>query len=514
MMTPRRTTRRTVLAGGLLTGVGVIAAACGSSSSGSGSGAKDQKSDIRFADEPVPTTALSSDDPAALSTTLSSLLFSAATVAVVTAEDALDAFAPAAQSARVPILLSSATGAADELKRLGVTQIVTAQGADLSALDTSAKAVELDPAAADLAKQMPKASVSEQTQPITLLVSTDQEDGPARILAQAMVTAAGGTIVEAAEADPRATSDSVKAVLASAGKDSDGASGVLALGGSAADNAQLAEFAAVAASAPELPGGGQLAFPGRRMIAAYGSPGVPSLGVLGEQPLEEAIDLAKQLAADYEPYADGDTIVPAFEIITTVASASAGKDGDYSEEIDPAVINEWVDAAGKAGVYCVLDLQPGRTDFLTQAKLYEDILKKPHVGLALDSEWRLKENQVHLRQIGTVTAAEVNTTTAWLADLVKKNKLPQKVLILHQFHLGMITERETLDASRPELAMVLHADGHGTPGEKMSTWDALRQNLPEGIRMAWKNFYDEDTPMFTPEQTFQVEPKPWFVSYQ
>mgnify|MGYP006981339232 FL=1 len=32
--------------------------------------------------------------------------------------------------------------------------------------------------------------------------------------------------------------------------------------------------------------------------------------------------------------------------------------------------------------------------------------------------------------------------------------------------------------------------------------------------MAWKNFYDEDTPTFTPEETMAVDPKPWFVSYQ
>jgi hypothetical protein len=71
-----------------------------------------------------------------------------------------------------------------------------------------------------------------------------------------------------------------------------------------------------------------------------------------------------------------------------------------------------------------------------------------------------------------------------------------------------------VDTSHPELALVLHADGHGTPELKMGTWERLQLGLPPGIRMAWKNFYDEDTPTFTPEQTFAIEPKPWFVSYQ
>ena len=61
-----------------------------------------------------------------------------------------------------------------------------------------------------------------------------------------------------------------------------------------------------------------------------------------------------------------------------------------------------------------------------------------------------------------------------------------------------------MDTSRPELAITLHADGHGTPEDKLATWNALQQDLPGGIFMAWKNFHDEDTPMFTPEETFAL----------
>ena len=178
------------------------------------------------------------------------------------------------------------------------------------------------------------------------------------------------------------------------------------------------------------------------------------------------------------------------------------------------VVTEWVEGAGEASVYVVLDLQPGTTDFLTQAKRFEELLKKPHVGLALDAEWRLKPGQKHLEQIGSVDAAEVNEVSDWLATLTRDNHLPQKVLILHQFAHGMIRNRETVKADHPELAMMLHADGHGTPDLKMGTWNALQQGLPEGIHMAWKNFYDEDTPTFTPEETYKLEPRPWFVSYQ
>ena len=73
------------------------------------------------------------------------------------------------------------------------------------------------------------------------------------------------------------------------------------------------------------------------------------------------------------------------------------------------------------------------SDFLTQAKQYEEFLRMPHVGLAMDPEWRLKPNEVHLRQIGTVDAEEINQVVAWLAGIVREEGLPQKLLIVHQF---------------------------------------------------------------------------------
>ena len=105
-------------------------------------------------------------------------------------------------------------------------------------------------------------------------------------------------------------------------------------------------------------------------------------------------------------------VVPALEIIATIASRSAGGDGDYSAESSVAKLRPLVDAAGRAGTYVVLDLQPGRSTFLSQAKRYRELLLEPHVGLALDPEWRLKPGQRHLKQVGSVTASEINDVSA------------------------------------------------------------------------------------------------------
>ena len=254
------------------------------------------------------------------------------------------------------------------------------------------------------------------------------------------------------------------------------------------------------------------AFPGRRMVALYGTPGTAALGSLGEQDLNGSIARVKNLVAQYQPYSDV-PVVPAFEIITTVAAGQPGADGDYSNEVEIAKIRPYVDAAKAAGAYVMLDLQPGRTDFLTQAKRYQELLAEPHVGLALDPEWRLAPGQVHRVQIGSVNVDEINRVGDWLAGLVRDANLPQKVLMLHQFRTSMIVGRERLNTAHDELAVMVHADGFGTQGMKRDTWNTLRADSPN-VYWGWKNFIDEDRPMLDPTQTMQVSPDIVFVSYQ
>jgi hypothetical protein len=266
--------------------------------------------------------------------------------------------------------------------------------------------------------------------------------------------------------------------------------------------------------APELPGGGLVIYPDRRLVALYGNPTTSALGVLGEQSAEESVTRVMDIAQGYD--ADGVPILPTFEIIATVASAQSGDDNNYSAEMSPEILRPWIEVAGANGIYVILDLQPGRTDFLTQAKLYEDFLRLPYVGLALDSEWRLEPDQVHLRQIGSVDAAEINTVVEWLANLVREQNLPQKYLLLHQFRLDMITNRDLINTP-PELAVVIQMDGQGPLSTKYDTWNALTASTEDnGFRWGWKNFYDEDTPRggATAEEVLALDPVPVYVSYQ
>lgn len=263
----------------------------------------------------------------------------------------------------------------------------------------------------------------------------------------------------------------------------------------------------------QFPEGGGKLFPDYKLVALYGSPDIPALGVLGEQPPEEAVGRIKQIVSEYKQYTK-DKIMPAFELIASIASAGPTENGDFSQELPIGQLLPWVEIAEKQGVYVVLDLQPGRSDFLTQAKAYEPLLKKPHVGLALDPEWRLKPSEFHLEQIGSVRVEEVNATSQWLADMTKRYRLPQKLFLLHQFRLSMIEGREKLDTSREELAYTIQMDGQGDQTTKQETWSTIRVGSPPNIFFGWKNFYDEDLPILTSEQTLQIVPSPQYISYQ
>ena len=267
-------------------------------------------------------------------------------------------------------------------------------------------------------------------------------------------------------------------------------------------------------AASQLPGGGRRLFPDRLVVALYGHPGAPELGALGEQDADATIARAHRAAASFLPLTRR-RVLPALEIIASVATLDPQADGSHTAPMPAEALLPLVLAAGAAGTYVVLDLQPGRNDFLSQARLYESLLVLPHVGLGLDPEWRLAPHQVPLVQVGSVTADEVNGVVDWLAHLTARHGLPQKLLVLYQFELAMITNRHLLDTTRPEIALLIHIDAHGSPDAKLQTGREVLAGAPPGALAGWKNFPALDTPSLTPRQTMElVVPSPDLVTYQ
>jgi hypothetical protein len=259
-----------------------------------------------------------------------------------------------------------------------------------------------------------------------------------------------------------------------------------------------------------LPGGATSIFgDGRFLVAYYGTAGTGALGVLGETSPDV---MQRRLHRAAAPFArKNQPVQPVYELIVSIADRHAGKGGDFSHDIPRAEVQKYIDAAHRHDALLLLDIQPGRSDFLTIAKRWAWALQDPYVGLALDPEWRMGRHGVPGTRIGSVGAAEVNRVSAWLRDLVARNALPQKLFVLHQFRTDMIDRIGQIEARRG-LVMVQHVDGFGTPGQKLDTFHAVAR--PGQFFMGFKLFYDEDIHRMSAADVHRISPRVRFVSFQ
>jgi hypothetical protein len=287
---------------------------------------------------------------------------------------------------------------------------------------------------------------------------------------------------------------------------------LLLRGGGGSDRpAKATPRAAAATPAPlQLPGGGRRLLPDRRIVAFYGAPQAAELGELG---IGTPASAARRLRRQARPYQRKTRpVLPAMELLAVVAAAHPGEGGRYNTRQEPRVINRYLRAARRAKALLILDIQPGRSDFFTETVRLRKWLREPDVSLALDPEWRMGPGQIPGQVIGSVEAREVNATSAWLAQLVKKRNLPEKLFLIHQFTNDMVDDTQLRE--RPGLSMVLNADGFGGQAIKKAKYHAFTRSPRPFFHEGFKLFYREDTDLMTPRQVLRLRPPPDVVIYE
>jgi hypothetical protein len=279
--------------------------------------------------------------------------------------------------------------------------------------------------------------------------------------------------------------------------------------GEDSEDQQPASSAQEPAAPPELPRGGRSVLPEHRVVAFYGAPQSRELGALG---IGTPRGAARRLAREARRYRRDDRAeLPALELIAVIANADAGDDGMYRARQSDSVIRRYLRAARVAKALLLLDIQPGRSDFFTEATRLEKWLKEPDVGLALDPEWRVTEGQIPGQVIGRVDSREVNATSAWLAQLVANNGLPEKLFVVHQFTDDMV--EHTRVKQREGLDMVLNVDGFGGREVKVAKYRDFTREAKD-FHHGFKLFYEEDTDLMTPRQVLRMKPRPELVVYE
>jgi hypothetical protein len=257
---------------------------------------------------------------------------------------------------------------------------------------------------------------------------------------------------------------------------------------------------------PELPRGGRRLFPRYTVVGFYGMQG---LDVLGGGPPEQVADHLLEVA---RPYArPGHPVMPMFELIATVAHPFPTPSGLYRTHQEDEVVQQYLKAVRRIKGVLVLDVQPGRDDFLGPVRHWERFLREPDVGVALDPEFAMGPGQVPGRQLGHTDAAAINRASAYVAGIVRRHRLPHKLFMVHQFRDSMIGDKAKV-AIRPGLAMTWNADGYGVRSAKLDDYRSYTRD--RRFHPGLKLFYRNDVDLMRPREVLKLKPVPRVVNYQ
>jgi len=264
----------------------------------------------------------------------------------------------------------------------------------------------------------------------------------------------------------------------------------------------------------ELPRGGREIFPHHRLVGYAGLTGATTLGRLGTGPLDaRLVELKKRANA----YASGREILPVLEVITTVVQRNPGRDGKYRHRISDYQIETYYEAARQHEALLLLNIQPGRSEFLPEAKAYEKWLKLPNVGVALDPEWAMDPGQRPGGRYGHTTGAELNQIAGYLASLVDEYDLPEKVMVYHQVAASVVRKESGLK-QHAGVVLIKSVDGLGPPRFKIKTYRAVNKTTPKFVHAGFKLFFTEDREdggrLMSPEEVLTLKPRPEYVMHE
>jgi len=257
--------------------------------------------------------------------------------------------------------------------------------------------------------------------------------------------------------------------------------------------------------------------PFHRIVAFYGNLYSKKMGILGELPKNEMLKKLKQEVHSWQAADSSIPVIPALHYIAVTAQGYAGKDGKHRLRMPSSQIDTIINWANEINGLVFLDIQVGLSSVKDEVPPLEKYLKLPQVHLGIDPEFSMKDGHVPGTKIGTFSADDVNAAIDDLASYVKKYNLPPKILIIHRFTQGMITNYKQIKKV-PEVQVVMDMDGWGDKTLKRSTY--LRYIYGEPVEFTgFKLFYKNDTKkgvnqLYTPQELLKFIPKPIYIQYQ
>lgn len=256
--------------------------------------------------------------------------------------------------------------------------------------------------------------------------------------------------------------------------------------------------------------------PYNRIIAYYGNIYSKRMGILGEVPKDSMFKLLLSEVARWQAADSTVKTIPALHYVAVTAQPAPGKDGKHRMRMPNHQIDTIINWAKEINALVFVDIQVGHSTVKEEVLALENYLSQPLVHLGIDPEFSMKNGEIPGTKIGTFTATDINDAIEFLAAVVKKNNLPPKLLVVHRFTQGMITNYEQIKTV-PEVQVIIDMDGFGDKILKRSTY--LRYVYKEPIQFTgFKLFYKNDSKgtneLYTPEELLKFTPKPMYIQYQ
>ena len=257
--------------------------------------------------------------------------------------------------------------------------------------------------------------------------------------------------------------------------------------------------------------------PMSRIIAYYGNLYSTRMGILGELPKPQMFARLKAEVAAWEKADPSTPVVPALHYIVTTAQIDPGASGKYRLRMPNAQIDKVMAMAEEINAIVFLDIQVGLSSLREEIPVLEKYLKHPRVHLGIDPEFSMKGGKKPGSVIGSFDAADINFASQYLADLVLKNDLPPKVLVIHRFTQGMIKDYKAIRI-QPEVQLVVDMDGWGAPARKINTYKQFVFAEPlqfTGFKLFYKNDLKEPPHrVLAPKELLALKPAPMYIQYQ
>ena len=259
--------------------------------------------------------------------------------------------------------------------------------------------------------------------------------------------------------------------------------------------------------------------PQNRIIAYYGNPHSKKMGVIGEYPEQQMLQMLDRTVAQWKAADPATPLIPAIHLVTVVAQGSPGSDNMWRRRETPEMIErtyKW--AQSRKGVL-FLDIQASHSTLEKELPPLLKYLERPDVHLGVDPEFYMHYKREGLRpssKVGQMYAKDVNYVINTLDRLVTEKKIPPKVLVVHRFREDMVPDAEQIRPTK-NVQVVMHMDGWGPAWLKFDSYNHYIVKHPVQYT-GFKLFYHNDTKaggkLLTPQELLQLRPKLSYIQYQ